>query len=110
MWSGFSARFHNGAEAAGKATVHTKGKVDHFGSKGGSSATLKKRGFVVGWLEKSYLVGLVAVEIWGQFLHPLFLGDKLPFMPLMLISISCAFGIMYSWIWQLRSIVGSVDL
>ncbi|KAI3728740.1 hypothetical protein L6452_17382 [Arctium lappa] len=53
---------------------------------------------VTGWMEKSYLLGFVVVEIWGQFLHPFLLGDKLPFLPLMMMSFYCALGMMYSWI------------
>ncbi|CAL0324874.1 unnamed protein product [Lupinus luteus] len=108
MWSGFSAQFNDGTETARVPTGYTKKKLDQFGSKGSSNAALKRRGFALGWIERIYLVGLVVVEIWGQLLHPLLLGDKLAFAPLMLISIYCAFGIMYSWIWQLRSIVISV--
>ncbi|XP_020240534.1 probable dolichyl pyrophosphate Glc1Man9GlcNAc2 alpha-1,3-glucosyltransferase [Cajanus cajan] len=88
MWSGFSAQFYDGTE-------------------GNSGATMKK-GFVIGWVERIYLIGLVVIEIWGQILHPLLLGDKFAFAPLMLISIYCAFGIMYSWIWQLVYIVKSL--
>ncbi|KAJ7961854.1 Alpha-1,3-glucosyltransferase [Quillaja saponaria] len=110
MWLGFSAQFFETAAAAATATVPRKKRVDNSGPDSSSNAIIEKRGFVIGWVEKSYLVGLAAVEIWGQFLHPLLLGDKLPFVPLMLISIYCAFGIMYSWIWQLRLIVRSLEL
>ncbi|KAK7319112.1 hypothetical protein RJT34_03825 [Clitoria ternatea] len=106
MCSGFSAQFYDGIETR-VPTAHPKKKVDQFGTEGNSSGAVKKGGFVVGWVERIYLVGLVVVEIWGQFLHPLLLGDKLAFAPLMLISIYCAFGIMYSWIWQLITIVKS---
>lgn len=64
-----------------------------------------KRGFAIGWVGRSYLLGLLAVEAWGAVLHPILFGDKLPFLPLMMISIYCAFGMMYSWIWQLNLIV-----
>lgn len=67
----------------------------------------KYGGFVTRWIEKIYLVGFVVVEVWGQFLHPLIFGDRLPFLPLMLISFYCALGMMYSWIWQLRFIIRS---
>jgi alpha-1,3-glucosyltransferase len=82
-------------------------KGDQLGSKGSLSADVKNNGFDIGLIERVYLAGLVVVEIWGQFLHPLLFGDKYAFMPLMLISVYCALGIMYSWIWQLRSIVKS---
>lgn len=74
-----------------------------------SNGDASKEGFSIGWIEKSYLVGIVIVELWGQFFHHLILGDKLPFIPLMLISIYCAIGVIYSWIWQLMSITRSAD-
>ncbi|KAK7399955.1 hypothetical protein VNO78_11152 [Psophocarpus tetragonolobus] len=106
MWSGFSAQFYGGAETA-RVPTNSKKKADQFGSEDNSGAATKK-GFVIGWIGGIYLIGLVVVEIWGQILHPLVLGDKFAFAPLMLISIYCAFGMMYSWIWQLISIVKSV--
>lgn len=106
MRSGFSAQFYNRDET--RATSgHTKKTVDQFESEGSLSVDVKNNGFVIGLIERIYLAGLVVVEIWGQFLHPLLFGDKFAFMPLMLISVYCALGIMYSWIWQLRSIVKS---
>ncbi|KOM27443.1 hypothetical protein LR48_Vigan406s025300 [Vigna angularis] len=107
MWSGFSAQFYVGAETATAPSTNSKKKAEEFGSEDswGETVKKKKKGFVIGWSERIYLIGLVVVEIWGQILHPLILGDKFAFAPLMLISIYCAFGIMYSWIWQLISIV-----
>ncbi|XP_058731852.1 probable dolichyl pyrophosphate Glc1Man9GlcNAc2 alpha-1,3-glucosyltransferase [Vicia villosa] len=105
-WSGFSVQFSDRAETRA-AIAQAKKKVDQFGSEGSLSVEVKKSGFVIGLIERSYLAGLVVVEIWGQFLHPLIFGDKLAFVPLMLISVYCALGITYSWIWQLRSIVKS---
>ncbi|KAH7572970.1 hypothetical protein JRO89_XS03G0043600 [Xanthoceras sorbifolium] len=99
MWLGFSALFNE--ESA--TTAANKKKGTQFKTKGSS----EKGGFALGWVGKSYLFGLLIVEIWGQFLHPYFLGDKLPFVPLMLISIYCGLGIMYSWIWQLSRILES---
>ncbi|KAE8712497.1 putative dolichyl pyrophosphate Glc1Man9GlcNAc2 alpha-1,3-glucosyltransferase [Hibiscus syriacus] len=74
-------------------------------SKGSSRTSAVEQWFKLGWVAKSYLLGVVVVEIWGQFLHPYLLGDKLPFLPLMLISMYCAIGILYSWIWQLKRII-----
>lgn len=65
---------------------------------------LETPAFHVGWFGKFYLVGLLVVEIWGQFLHPIVFGDRLPFLPLMMISIYCGLGMVYSWIWQLRQL------
>ncbi|WZY91067.1 hypothetical protein YC2023_047802 [Brassica napus] len=64
-----------------------------------------KSNFKIGYIEKSYLMGLVVVEIVSQFLHPYFLGDRFAFMPLTLISTYHAVGNIYSWIWQLRRIL-----
>ena len=75
-----------------------------------SGRAAPKEGFSIGWIEKIYLVGIVIVEVWGQLLHPLILGDKLPFIPLMMVSIYCAIGVMYSWIWQLMRIIRYADL
>ena len=108
MWLAFSAQFTKGEEA--KAAARIKKKDEQLKLKGNSSRADKKEGFVIGGVEKSYLVGLLVVEIWSQFLHPLIFGDKLPFVPLMLISIYCGLGIMYSWIWQLRWIIRSPNL
>lgn len=79
--------------------------AQYSGSLRGDKKGGEKQGFEVGWVTKSYLIGVVVVEIWGQFLHPHLFGDKLPFVPLMLISMFCAIGILYSWIWQLKSIL-----
>lgn len=102
-WHGFSSLFPE------DATRPVKKKAAQLKSKGNSdfNAAAEKGGFIIRWVGKSYLTGLVFVELWGLFLHPFFLGDKLPFLPLMLISVYCALGIMYSWIWQLRSIIRS---
>ncbi|KAJ4825488.1 hypothetical protein Tsubulata_025507 [Turnera subulata] len=96
MWYGFSAQF-TPAEKSG----------EELKSKGGSGSVVQKRGFHIGWAGKSYLFGLLLIEIWGQILHPLLLGDKLPFLPLLLVSLYCAMQMMYSWIWQLRWIMMS---
>ena len=109
MWLGFSAQFTDGVAVKATATTLKKKRENNMGSKASRSAASHNGGFDIGWVGKSYLVGLVIVEVWGQFLHPLILGDKLPFVPLMLISIYCSLGVLYSWIWQLRCILRSID-
>lgn len=64
---------------------------------------------LIGWIGGCYLLSLLAVEIWGQFLHAYIFGDMLPFFPLMLVSLYCAIGMIYSWAWQLRVILKSTD-
>ncbi|XP_010544555.1 PREDICTED: probable dolichyl pyrophosphate Glc1Man9GlcNAc2 alpha-1,3-glucosyltransferase [Tarenaya hassleriana] len=90
VWLGFTAQ-HSFTKEGDKPLKHSSGEI--------------RSKFGIGCVRKSYLFGLVIVEIMSQFLHPYFLGDKLPFLPLMLISTYCAFGIMYSWIWQLCRIL-----
>lgn len=89
MWLGFSAQF-----AKRISLELAKSEKKKY-----------EEGFVIGWVGWSYLVGILLVEIWGQFLHPVILGDKLPFIPLMLNSTYCALGTMYSFIWQLKWIL-----
>ncbi|KAL6130516.1 hypothetical protein ACLB2K_068895 [Fragaria x ananassa] len=104
MWLGFSAQFTK--DKTLEMAPSRKRKDNHIGSNR-STAAAQKGGFVIGWEIWSYLVGLVLVEIWGQFLHPMFLGDKLPFLPLMLISVYCSLGVTYSFLWQLKQILVS---
>ncbi|KAA8515808.1 hypothetical protein F0562_018581 [Nyssa sinensis] len=104
MWFGFSSQFKT---TAAKASAPGQKRGDKVGKNWSSSTVAKKGGFVVRWIEKSYLLGLLVVETWGQFLHPILLGNRFPFLPLMIISIYCALGMMYSWIWQLRWIIRS---
>ncbi|XP_048230130.1 probable dolichyl pyrophosphate Glc1Man9GlcNAc2 alpha-1,3-glucosyltransferase isoform X2 [Ricinus communis] len=104
MWYCFSAQFTK--DAAAKENAPAKRGGEQFGSQGTSSSTVEG-GIHIGRIGKCYLVGLLAVETWGQLLHPYLLGDKLPFLPLILISTFCALEIMYSWIWQLRWILKS---
>ena len=105
MWLAFSA--HSTKNGVINATAPANKGSDKFEVKGSSRAATKKGDFVIGWIGKIYLLGLLVVEIWGQFLHPYLLGSRFPFVPLMLISVYCAFGIMYSWVWQLKRIIRS---
>lgn len=47
--------------------------------------------------EVMYLLSIILIEFYASFLHWKILGDKLPFLPLMLISVYCAGGIVWSW-------------
>eukprot|EP01018_Ginkgo_biloba_P013764 Gb_35161 [translate_table: standard] len=64
-----------------------------------------KRTTLIEKVGQVYLWGLIIIEIWGSFLHPYFFNDKLPFLPLMLGSVYCALGMVYSWGFQLYCIL-----
>jgi alpha-1,3-glucosyltransferase len=50
-------------------------------------------------LESIYIVGLIPLEVWNSAIFPLLgISEKLPFLPLMLISVYCSFGVIYSWV------------
>lgn len=92
LWSGLSQHF---------STISTcEGGKD----KKRSSVSSQGTGLFT-WPIKIYLSGLLVIETWGQFVHPYILGDKMPFLPLMLLSIYCAIGMLYSWIFQLGRII-----
>ncbi|PIN16113.1 Glucosyltransferase - Alg8p [Handroanthus impetiginosus] len=95
MFFGFSSRFPGPTSTPPSVVVK------------GRDNKLETPPFHIGWLGKSYLFGLFVVEIWGQFLHPIVFGDRLPFLPLMMTSIYCAVGTVYSWIWQLSQIIST---
>lgn len=91
IWVGFSSHFAANSAQEGK-------KVN------GSGRTVKKNGFI-GWIGLSYFLGMVAIELWSQVFHHHVFGDGLPFLPLMMVSVYCGVGMMYSWMWQLAWIV-----
>lgn len=91
MWAGFSVYFSK--KTAPESTTKT------------SSKDSDQENRMIGWVGFCYLFGLVCIEIWGQILHPYLFGSKLQFLPLMLVSVYCAIGMMYSWAWQLRQII-----
>lgn len=101
MWFGFSS-ISSGADFASSSGPGKKG-----GDIQKSSSVVVAKEFSLNYVEKSYLLGLLLVEVWGQFLHTTLLGSRLQFLPLMMISIYCSFGMMYSWIWQLNRIIRS---
>ncbi|XP_061181373.1 probable dolichyl pyrophosphate Glc1Man9GlcNAc2 alpha-1,3-glucosyltransferase [Saccostrea echinata] len=50
-------------------------------------------------LESLYIIGLIPLELWNSAIFPLCSSsEKYPFLPLMLISVYCSVGIIYSWI------------
>lgn len=47
----------------------------------------------------TYITGLILLEIYNLFIHTaLGLAEKFPFLPLLLTSVYCAVGILWSWL------------
>ena len=49
-------------------------------------------------LERAYLLGLVPLEVYCTWAHPVLLRGALPFLPLMLTSLYCSLGMVYLWL------------
>ena len=91
MWVGCTSHFAANSDLEGK-------KVNRSGS------TVKKN-VIIGWIGLSYLLGIAVIELWSQVFHHHVFGDRLPFLPLIMVSFYCGLGMMYSWVWQLVHIV-----
>eukprot|EP01023_Acetabularia_acetabulum_P032809 TRINITY_DN30674_c0_g1_i1.p1 TRINITY_DN30674_c0_g1~~TRINITY_DN30674_c0_g1_i1.p1 ORF type:complete len:262 (-),score=26.19 TRINITY_DN30674_c0_g1_i1:75-860(-) len=52
----------------------------------------------VNQFEYIYLIGLCILELFNVVVHPILLGVKLPFLPLMLISVYSGLGVTYVWL------------
>jgi alpha-1,3-glucosyltransferase len=51
-------------------------------------------------LYRAYLAGLVVLELYCTLGHKALLGERLPFVPLMLTSVYCAVGVTWAWGWM----------
>ncbi|EFA77191.1 glycosyltransferase [Heterostelium album PN500] len=49
-------------------------------------------------LELLYVIGIIPLEIFNIFIHPVYLAARLPFLSLMLTSIYCSVGVLYCYI------------
>ncbi|KAF7237898.1 putative dolichyl pyrophosphate Glc1Man9GlcNAc2 alpha-1,3-glucosyltransferase [Varanus komodoensis] len=62
-------------------------------------AIFRKEGPLLTWLETTYLMGLIPLEIFCEIVFPFVAWlQKFPFLPLLLTSVYCALGIMYAWV------------
>lgn len=52
----------------------------------------------VGLVQTVFLGGIVVLEIYIQVFHKILFGEKLPFLPLLLVSSYCALGITSIWV------------
>lgn len=62
-----------------------------------------------GWLplaHRLYLAGFVVLELYCTLGHKALLGERLPFVPLMLTSVYCALGVSWVWLWMAWWFVG----
>lgn len=59
----------------------------------------RNAGLALGWLQRAYLVGFVAVELYCSVVHERVpaLRERLPFAPLMLTSVYCSLGVLGVW-------------
>ncbi|KFM79818.1 putative dolichyl pyrophosphate Glc1Man9GlcNAc2 alpha-1,3-glucosyltransferase, partial [Stegodyphus mimosarum] len=65
---------------------------------------------LITYLEKLYFCGLIILQLfYSIFAGILGIEKKLPFLPLMLISAYCAFGILYAWIKYCYLTLNSTD-
>lgn len=54
---------------------------------------------LLSFLESLYLIGLIPLFVYTDGLHILLgLSEKLAFLPLLMTSVYCALGVMYSWV------------
>ena len=107
MWMSFVEQT-NGMELNDPQTDQTTLKSPAPATKlpGGKVQLPKETLKLLGRWEQAYLGGLVMIEVYNQCIHPLLFKASLPFVPLMLISIYCALGMLYFWAGQLYKITG----
>lgn len=57
----------------------------------------QRNGALLSWLQRVYMLGFVGLEVLVNGVHPMVLGTRLPFLPLMMTSVYCALGV--TWVW-----------
>ncbi len=63
---------------------------------------------MLSWPAVCVLWGLAGVEVYS-LIHPFLLGDRLPFLPLMMTSVYCAAGLLWGWFCLGWSLLPSVS-
>jgi hypothetical protein len=90
------------AGSPSSSTPQVKATPAHASVAGGAGGVLSMHQ-CCSWLptlSRVYLAGLVLLELYCTLGHKLLLGDRLPFVPLMLTSVYCAVGITWVWGWM----------
>ena len=58
-----------------------------------------KLSYLIDIAEYMYVYGFIILQFFTGIVHQIIYGNKqYPFLPLLITSIYCAFGVMYSWI------------
>lgn len=75
-------------------TFYTSGALSDYHS------NLKRPFKLLNLVEAAYLVGLVFIQVYTGFSETLFvrLHSRLPFLYLLLTSVYCAFGVLFTWL------------
>ena len=75
--------------AHGCATLHV------LRGRGAPNTSAKTGGLLRSW-ELAYVLGLLPLDLFCSFLHPLALAPRMPFLPLMATSVYCALGVLHA--------------
>ena len=65
-------------------------------------AAYMRAGAVLHVLERGYLWGCGFLFVYTEVVHTAVFGDRLPFLPLMAMSLYCALGMVWAWALSLR--------
>lgn len=79
-----------------------------------SAMRIRQKGIVFSTLETLYFAGLGALVVFVEFLHPILFRSadgtlKMPFLPLLLLSIYCTGGLAYAWLLSYQQFTSKVS-
>jgi alpha-1,3-glucosyltransferase len=83
----------DGKQGSGRASSSKRGSGNRKSASGVTTATAP----LLNQFERLYLWGLVPLELATSWVLPHLLGERLPFLPLMLVSLYCSLGMLYAW-------------